>query len=33
LVRFYTDRGQVQKLHALTEEARPGISSAANRSD
>jgi serine/threonine protein kinase/TolA-binding protein len=32
VVRFYTDRGQVQKLHALTEETRPETSSAA-RSD
>jgi tetratricopeptide (TPR) repeat protein len=33
VVRFYTDRGQTEKLHALTEEARPGNSSAASRND
>ena len=33
VARFYTDRGQLDKLHALTEETRPGTSSAAARSD
>jgi eukaryotic-like serine/threonine-protein kinase len=33
VVRFYTDRGQLQKLHALTEETRPETSSAAARTD
>jgi tetratricopeptide (TPR) repeat protein len=33
VVRFYTDRGQAQKLDALTEETRPDTSSAAARSD
>jgi serine/threonine protein kinase len=33
VVRFYTDRGQAGKLHALIEETRPETSSAAARSD
>jgi eukaryotic-like serine/threonine-protein kinase len=33
VVAFYTDRGQIQKLRALTEEAAPETSSAAARSD
>jgi tetratricopeptide (TPR) repeat protein len=33
VVRFYTDRGQAGKLHALIEETRPQTPSAAARSD
>ena len=33
VARFYTERGQVQKLHALTQEMRSNGSSAASRSD
>lgn len=33
VTRFYADRGQVDKLHALIEETRPGTSSAASRTD
>jgi hypothetical protein len=33
VVRFYTDRGQLEKLHALTDEARPGSSSAASNTN
>ncbi len=33
LVRFYTDRGEPEKLQALIEESRPGTSSAASRLD
>ncbi|HKQ14055.1 MAG TPA: protein kinase [Steroidobacteraceae bacterium] len=33
VVRFYTDRGQPQKLHALTEETHPEASSAAARTN
>jgi tetratricopeptide (TPR) repeat protein len=33
VVRFYTDRGQPQKLHALTEESNPEASSAAARTN
>jgi hypothetical protein len=33
VARFYTDRRQLDKLHALTEETRAGTSSAAARSD
>jgi eukaryotic-like serine/threonine-protein kinase len=33
VARFYTDRGQVEKLHALSQEARSGTSTAASRTD
>jgi serine/threonine protein kinase len=33
IVRFYTERGQVDKLQALTEETRSGASTAASRTD
>jgi len=33
VVRFYTERGEIQQLRALTEEAHPETSSAAARSD
>jgi eukaryotic-like serine/threonine-protein kinase len=33
VVRFYTDRGQQQKLHALVEESPSGSSAAANRTN
>ena len=33
VVRFYTDRGQADKLQALIEATRPGTSTAASRAD
>ncbi len=33
VVRFYTERGEIQQLRALTDEARPETSSAAARTD
>jgi len=33
VARFYTDRGQADKLHALIEETRPGSAAAASRTN
>jgi hypothetical protein len=33
VVRFYTDQGQADELHALLEETRPGSGAAASRTN